>query len=99
MHSNYAPVPLRDSIPGGFQPCPVTLSKSSGTRSRLLKLNHPHREIRDNPFKCNMFVMILGKQCPRILCSVQEYIQYSLYIPKWQPKHKALIKKHSSVNS
>lgn len=90
---------LCETIFQGFPPYPVTLSRSSETLSRLLKLNHPHREIRDNPFKRNMLVMTLGKPCPRILCSVQEYIQYSLYIPKWQPKHKALIKKHSLVNS
>lgn len=99
MHQNYVFVPLRYNIQRDFHPYSETLSKSSETLSSLLKLNHPYTEIIDNQYKYNMLVMALEKQRPRILCSMQEYIQYSLYVPKWQPKHKTLIQKHSLVNS
>lgn len=99
MYWNYVCVPLRYNIQRDFQSYSVTLSKSFETLSSLLKLNHPYTEIIDNQYKCNMLVMTLEKQRPRILCNIQQYIQYSLYVPKWQPKHKALIKKYSLVNS
>lgn len=81
-----------------FQSYSVTLSKSFETLSSLCKLNHPHTEIIGNQYKRNMLVMTLEKR-PRILCSMQQNIEYSLSGTKWQPKHKALIKKHSLVNS
>lgn len=99
MHQNYVFVPLRYNIQRDFQPYSVTLYKSFETLSSLLKLNHPYTEIIDNQYKCSMLVMTLEKQCPRILCGMQLYLHYSLCIPKWQPKHKALIKKHSLANS